>query len=789
MKEMCPVDWTVGGFALQDTGECESHTSSAGHLLITNSGMLLRSQLLANEKKFDLVVIDLAPPPHATANNGDWRAWLHALRGLIGLGEQVVSESGRILVELPDTALLYVCAQTDLSVLWVAVWKKKYGPQNDANRLIEPMHDFLVLLGRNPDRVETKFAYVPWEVAGKSEDGTREFQEAAAKVGVQVRTPSSIKPTSLWRWYAEHFSSGTDSILELNHSGWGLGDVLLDRCDVTKVVWSNTDDYNSIRSYLNATLTLNDEPTKTLSGTVATNIGHCDCRVVLEDRAKSPQTRDPESFLKLDQPLDDASAVSVAVGEDLETFTERYLKEASEILLLKSPVTDALLRAAAQTLKRHGVMVVPASECFRTNETSRALLARFALLGSLSFTQSQSKEGGAELLAIFGRKDSSTSEINSLRPAVQSEYSTDESDPRGPWRDPGSKGARSGSRATAFELHVPPYQWKVEQGELPTGLWRLSPETGVIWGHPKVLGEWRCVVTVTDGKMSKTREVRFIVEDDFKIDSTSEMNAVRDWLVDGRTGDTEFQFENQVHRLKRGVNQFVQLRAKGGARKSEVIGPPGKSLGKNKRTRYWEFSLGTFLEAVCEDRVVWGRDRNGNLNNTRPRIKKFQRDEPIRTAAIRSIQQDETLTSDAIKFHLQTLFSGRTVIEIEAKKINIFHHAANGDPRLITTARCNSCEMDESGIACSPSHGLERLGYLLGGKTGDVALSNSKVAYQHVVNLVGDSCGIFVNGVLLTEKLFFEVQAQLSDAVGKAFGTRLLKSSGDQAELRKVNCR
>src|SRR5262249_30090743 len=60
-------------------------------------------------------------------------------------------------------------------------------------------------------------------------------------------------------------------------------------------------------------------------------------------------------------------------------------------------------------------------------------------------------------------------------------FSNPDDDPRGPWKAE-HKGAHSRRAKSDFNTYVPPYRWRIVEGTLPSGLWRLNPLTGVIWG-------------------------------------------------------------------------------------------------------------------------------------------------------------------------------------------------------------------------------------------------------------------------------------------------------------------
>jgi len=174
----------------------------------------------------------------------------------------------------------------------------------------------------------------------------------------------------------------------------------------------------------------------------------------------------------------------------------------------------------------------------------------------------------------------------------------DDGDPRGPWKA-AHKGARSGTEETKFEVNVPPYRWDLVEGRLPPGLWRVSPELGVIWGIPREKGLYKFKVRVTDslGAFAESQmSIDVLDSDDF------EMPQNVWWMRE--QPQTQGPIELVTNTLKPAALNKVYtqvLEAKGGK----------PYVGKKRKPgpgRFWEFSIKNLVENILQDNVQFGKD-------------------------------------------------------------------------------------------------------------------------------------------------------------------------------------
>lgn len=176
-------------------------------------------------------------------------------------------------------------------------------------------------------------------------------------------------------------------------------------------------------------------------------------------------------------------------------------------------------------------------------------------------------------------------------------------DPRGPWKAD-QKGANYRRESTDFEVNLAPYRWELVGGELPPGVWRVSPKSGVIWGDQVIAepSDWPVRVAATDS-VGTTAEKDFTIR--VRDAGDAPVPQPPAWLVAGENdpsseGDLEIVTEELPVAVS-GLPYFACLAAKGGA---PVLGTtrPGKN-SESGTTRYWDYSHQTLRDAAAQDAV------------------------------------------------------------------------------------------------------------------------------------------------------------------------------------------
>jgi hypothetical protein len=173
-------------------------------------------------------------------------------------------------------------------------------------------------------------------------------------------------------------------------------------------------------------------------------------------------------------------------------------------------------------------------------------------------------------------------------------FANPDGDPRGPWKAE-HKGAATRRDSTDFDAAVPPYRWRLIEGNLPSGLWRVSPLTGVIWGRPTKTGTWSFKIEVSDAKghtSVKTLKIAVGTEGSTPVEKLS-----LPWLFS--QSKTRGPLRVSTARLPSGTvggEYSAVLLAEGG---SPYTGP-GRRPGKG---RYYEFADRTLEAAYLKDDV------------------------------------------------------------------------------------------------------------------------------------------------------------------------------------------
>ncbi len=177
-------------------------------------------------------------------------------------------------------------------------------------------------------------------------------------------------------------------------------------------------------------------------------------------------------------------------------------------------------------------------------------------------------------------------------------YSLTDEDPRGAWKAE-HKGARSRRENSDFETNLPPYHWRLVDGDLPPGLWRISPLSGVIWGTPTTPGMYEFTVE-TEDSLGVTSRATFHLD----VQSSGETTWPKEvpWLV----GDLPVEdvpltvVTRDLPGAVVDVEYSAILEAKGGK--------PFRDKRRPGPGRYWEFAFDSLVKAVLRDAVYFGRD-------------------------------------------------------------------------------------------------------------------------------------------------------------------------------------
>jgi site-specific DNA-cytosine methylase len=233
-------------------------------------------------------------------------------------------------------------------------------------------------------------------------------------------------------------------------------------------------------------------------------------------------------------------------------------------------------------------------------------------------------------ILLYARRLESLAPLSLRIPAKG--FKNSDNDPRGPWKAE-QKGANKPD--CDYSIHVCPYRWSIVGGELPPGIWRINPKTGVIWGQPREAGHWKFTIRVED-RIGKSAERALEIE--VSPDCVPPPAASIPWLIadvdekgnflggPDKKGPLRIRSTTlPVARL--GATYSACVLASGG---EPWLGTtrPGKTSSGGKG-RYWEFPASTLLARAAEDAVdfkakddaipalkVYATSEDGRLNQT-----------------------------------------------------------------------------------------------------------------------------------------------------------------------------
>jgi hypothetical protein len=213
-----------------------------------------------------------------------------------------------------------------------------------------------------------------------------------------------------------------------------------------------------------------------------------------------------------------------------------------------------------------------------------------------------------DCIVLFAIDKSALPAVGLRLDAAEAGFANPDGDPRGLWRA-AHKGARTRRERSDFNTYVPPYRWRIVDGRLPEGLWRLNPLTGVIWGCPTELGEFPLTIEVRDSSdATATAQVVLRVAE---AGTPPELPAVP-WVFEeiATTGKLRILHDALPVGVV-GQEYSAVLTAEGGNPHTAPPKRPGSG-------RYWEFADYTLQAAYARDMVDLGAD-----GNAIPRIKAY----------------------------------------------------------------------------------------------------------------------------------------------------------------------
>lgn len=598
-----------------------------------------------------LAYIDIPRLTHApyTCEQLKVSTWLSALRSHASAVVPLLKPEGRIVAHIDDEGVALAMLVLDEllgreSRETTVMWEKKYGPLSISGKLVDAQDYLLVYrVGTGSPATKPTSSWWPWEYAGKSEDGTREAEQLRQSGIIALpEIPKTSKPAKLIQRILETYTAPGDLVLEcfsdtafasaaaisneripILLSGETSSErELLEKCAVPRLTHL-VGNSGSIAHFR-----LNPQSYKQVSPSTG---GGITLSVPTSDSTRPNQLRPIilHATGVEPSPATRGGFPPMAVeGETIDVLTalEPAVRCGVALALLDwthhAPSPEKMrhqMVATTRLLSEEGVVAIAVEQ--RDYATAR-IIGQLDAFGKDHYLGTIALEpiSGQQPILYLLFKGLPQARLGKIGLPADHTFDVPDGDPRGPWRDPGHKGARSGGTNTAFDFRFPPYRWELVGGELPPGVWRLNPITGIIWS-PRLekSGTYRFTVRVTDeaGQASES-ECTIAVKDNGV--PTYPENV---WWMErpATASDSPPSILNELPEGVVGERYTAVLEARGGQPRVGTTAP-GVPTGPDRRTRYWEFSRSTLVNALLEDKVLFGK--NGRA---RPRIKDYPDDE------------------------------------------------------------------------------------------------------------------------------------------------------------------
>jgi hypothetical protein len=201
-----------------------------------------------------------------------------------------------------------------------------------------------------------------------------------------------------------------------------------------------------------------------------------------------------------------------------------------------------------------------------------------------------------DCLLIYAKDKESLASVG-LKGAPEG-FNNPDGDPRGNWKAE-HKGAHSYRAKSNFNTFLSPYRWRIAEGRLPKGLWRLNPLTGVIWGRPEEVGTFAMRIEIADSvQETLSRDFAITVSADGQASEPSRIP----WLFSEMKTTGPLRIVNDSLPVAKLNEEYFALCL--GAGGQPFKGPPKRPTSG----RYWEFADDTLMAAYQNDSVYLGKD-------------------------------------------------------------------------------------------------------------------------------------------------------------------------------------
>lgn len=682
---------------------------------------------------FDAVLIDMPRFESPIADPQSSARWARQVDRLLRIAAEVVSADGAVIVECDDQALPFViedAQSVDLELVHLVAWQKKYSAQQDAVRLIHPLHDWLIVLRLPGGEQQPDLSLLSYSLAGKSEDAAKEFQKEMP--GSSWSAPQALKPRRLYRWVADTYLSTAGRVLDLTCCGASASTVLSQDVLVVEVFQQSGDLQSSLALAHERSGLDYDALVRAHQGPAIEDLEHID---VLSK--KSPLCKARPIRVQGDRPEADAFQLIAADPVVAAHGMSCFAKESAAAAVIPFDIFAASPSEWLSVLTIGGVLFVQTAVHHLHGLVQ--LIDPLEWQGTLLVPTSDSDD--VTLYVLLGRSGLA-GDTRNIGVRKAHEYTDGGDLNRGPYRIPTFKDAKSGSANLDYNTYAPPYNWMVTEGSLPEGMWRVNPLTGVLWGIPTSEGRWEFRVEVWDeeGNTASAWQIVEVVRSP-AVQPTMLQFGELAWVAQAPSGGGHsLEVVAGQYVVDLGRETSIALQAAGGVPRVREFTTPGKVSGEG-RTRWWPCSRAKLKKRIRRDLVEWGK------KGGRPRRRRYKRDDERRAGPFTSIQEPGAGGSFPWGALSVGMLPRVEVTRDEQNVSTLLTKSPGAVPVDLVLTECDAC-LASAPLACSLDHAAQETGLLPAGGGTIMGLPGTYLARD----LMGRHSAV-ITALPLTEEL------------------------------------
>ena len=679
-----------------------------------------------------LVYADCPRLSHYTAADDahKFSTWLSLIRSHMSAAAGCLTDAGIMVAQIDDEGMPYVravlddCFGADAYVDTI-LWQKKYSPQNDLKGRIDDGFDYLLVYSPSDrssvaDRLQDRPSWWPHSEVGHTQEATQEVDALQQDGTIELEDiPRTSKPQRMLQRVIEWLSPKDGWVLELfTDTCFASAAALtkdrrtivcigplekdLSHFNLCGLPWLNSileSDSNAPVSIVRVNPGAAPEPASIPRGDTG-DIVFLPCiesASAIDSTKGSPYPLD----LKGDDSLKDLPLRGAIISGPIENAVEssaaiirgsaKFIEFDARHVLPTESFEDSL-RTLESIL--HCLRGLASTECILVIRADPSMSAVVRLLLDRCFGHT---DFGDPTTLYVGTVAELPEEPNGLptfhvvyrpfpQPAAKKiglpsthKYCHDDEDPRGPWRNPGYKDAKSGSQDNARPYHAPPYRFRLVSGDLPPGMWRIN-EYGVLWAPSlEESGTYQFDVEIADSEgQTSVESCTLVVRDSGDYEFPTDVWFLG--LTKGQLGTSGAGPTITNTKLPEGLvgkEYAAVIEGDGGAPFDRLLAP-GSLRPDGTRTRYWAFAPNTLISRILRDRTRFGAKGIAN-----PSFKTFETEETVMTSVELSWWDRSRLKGELARIRLLRMFCDPDDLVCICGAIETTARTALADWRLI----------------------------------------------------------------------------------------------------------